>query len=294
MQDNGFVIALGMFDGVHRGHQALLQRTAALARKLGGRPMAFCFLNHPAEIFGREVRYLSTAEQRRDWMLALGMERVEMIPFTRDFAGLSPEAFLAYLQERFPVKGLVAGFNYTFGRAGAGTGDTLRQLGQAVGIAVDILEPVLLDGSPVSSSRIREALLAGRLEEAEQMLTRPYTLRGAVVANRHIGRTIGFPTANMEYGRYLLPPDGVYAARARAGEENYAAVTNIGCNPTVEGKKRTVETHLLGERVELYGRVLEVELLSRIREERTFSSLEALKEQIARDAAQAAAKQKSF
>ena len=201
MQDNGFVIALGMFDGVHRGHQALLQRTAALARKLGGRPMAFCFLNHPAEIFGREVRYLSTAEQRRDWMLALGMERVEMIPFTRDFAGLSPEAFLAYLQERFPVKGLVAGFNYTFGRAGAGTGDTLRQLGQAVGIAVDILEPVLLDGSPVSSSRIREALLAGRLEEAEQMLTRPYTLRGAVVANRHIGRTIGFPTANMEYGR---------------------------------------------------------------------------------------------
>ena len=159
---------------------------------------------------------------------------------------------------------------------------------------MDILEPVLLDGSPVSSSRIREALLAGRLEEAEQMLTRPYTLRGAVVANRHIGRTIGFPTANMEYGRYLLPPDGVYAARARAGEESYAAVTNIGCNPTVEGKKRTVETHLLGERVDLYGRVLEVELLSRIREERTFSSLEALKEQIARDAAQAAAKQKSF
>ena len=172
-----------------------------------------------------------------------GADRVDMVDFTQAFADLSPEAFVGYLQERYDVAALAAGFNYTFGKYGAGTADTLRALGEEHGFQVLIAEPVLVDGEPVSSTRIRALVSEGRMEAARALLGRPYTLCGPVVSARHIGHTLGYPTANVETGEQLLPPDGVYAAHALLDGAEHPAVTNVGKNPTVAGKKRTVETY---------------------------------------------------
>ena len=203
--------------------------------------------------------------------------------YTRAFADLSPEGFLDYLQDRYDVAGLAAGFNYTFGKFGAGTARTLKELGERHGFQVFIAEPVLLDGEPVSSTRIRTLVNEGQMERAGALLGRPYTLSGPVVSARRIGHRLGYPTANVEAGEQLLPPDGVYATYALADGVAYPAVTNVGRNPTVAGKQRTVETYILNEELSLYGTDLSVSFLSRLREERTFPTLEALSEQIGRD-----------
>ena len=181
------------------------------------------------------------------------------------------------------MAGLAAGFNYTFGRYGAGTAETLKQLGAEHGFPVLIAEPVLLDGEPVSSTRIRALVNEGRMEAARTLLGRPYTLTGPVVSARRIGHTLGYPTANVETGEQLLPPDGVYATYALMDGAVHPAVTNVGRNPTVAGLRRTVETFILDGAPSLYGAELSVAFLSRLREERTFPSLAALSEQIGQD-----------
>lgn len=289
-----YIVALGMFDGVHRGHQALIKTAVEEAENQGCKSMAFCFENHPGTVFGKEVPLLSTPQQRKNWMLDLGIDRVEMIPFTKEFAGLTSEAFLDYLQERYPVKGLVAGFNYTFGRYGRGTEKTLVRLGKKRKLSVHIVEPVYYGEAPISSSRIREALLNGEAMKAREMLGRPYTLIGQVISARGIGKSLGYPTANLQTEGMLWPKDGVYATAARVEGEVFAAVTNVGSNPTVAGQQRTVETHLLEVKAELYDRELEVAFLKRMRDERRFPTLADLKFQIGRDALAATALYESF
>ena len=277
------VLALGMFDGVHVGHQALLSQAAAMARTLEAQTVAFTFTDAPGKLLHLPVTSLSTPEERTRWLKAAGADRVDMVDFTQAFADLSPEAFLDYLQARYRVAGLAAGFNYTFGKYGAGTARTLRELGEKHGFRVLIAEPVLVDGEPVSSTRIRALVNEGRMEDARQLLGRPYTLTGPVVSARRIGRTLGYPTANVETGERLLPPDGVYATYALMDGAAHPAVTNVGRNPTVAGRQRTVETYILNESLSLYGAELSVAFLSRLREERTFPSLAALSEQIGQD-----------
>jgi riboflavin kinase/FMN adenylyltransferase len=277
------VLALGMFDGVHVGHQALLSQAAAMARALQAQTVAFTFTDAPGKLLHLPVTSLSTPEERTRWLKAAGADRVDMVDFTRAFADLSPEAFLDYLRARYHVAGLAAGFNYTFGKYGAGTAQTLRELGEKHGFRVLIAEPVLVDGEPVSSTRIRALVNEGRMEAARTLLGRPYTLTGPVVSARRIGHRLGYPTANVEAGEQLLPPDGVYATYAVADGVAYPAVTNVGRNPTVAGRRRTVETYILNEELYLYGTDLSVSFLSRLREERTFPTLEALSEQIGQD-----------
>lgn len=281
--ETGYSIALGMFDGVHRGHQALLKKAAEEGKKQGCKSMAFTFSNHPAEIFGKSTALLSTPEQRKQWMLDSGVDRVEMIPFTKEFAFLSSEAFLDYLMEHYPVRGLVAGFNYTFGRYGRGTEKTLLRLGKKHHLSVHIVEPVLYEGVPISSSRIREALMRGEITKARDMLGRPYTLKGKVISARGIGRSLGYPTANLRTEGLLWPMDGVYASAVRTGGEIFVAVTNVGNNPTLSGQNRSLETHLLEVKRDLYDQELEVAFLKRLREERRFPTLGDLKFQIGRD-----------
>lgn len=281
------VLALGMFDGVHAGHQALLRQAARLARRLDAETVAFTFADAPGKLLGLPVTSLSTPDQRTRWLREAGADRVDMVDFTRSFADLSPEGFIAYLQERYTVAGLAAGFNYTFGKYGAGTAETLRALGVEHGFQVLIADPVLVDGAPVSSTRIRASLAAGDLATAEALLGRPYTLSGPVVSARRIGHALGYPTANLGTGKQLLPPDGVYATMAFVNGVAHAAVTNVGKNPTVAGKQRTVETYILDEELSLYGAELSVSFLARLREERTFPSLADLSEQIGRDVAAA-------
>ena len=277
------VLALGMFDGVHMGHRALLSQAAAAARSLSAQTVAFTFTDAPGKLLHLPVTSLSTPSQRTRWLLEAGADRVDMVDFTRDFADLSPEDFVGYLQARYDIAALAAGFNYTFGRQGAGTAETLRQLGERHGFQVLIAEPVLVEGEPVSSTRIRSMIGRGDMGAARALLGRPYTLLGQVVSARHIGHALGYPTANLGTGEQLLPPDGVYATVASVDDGAYPAVTNVGKNPTVAGRQRTVETYILNEDLSLYGAELSVSFLARLREERTFPSLEALSRQIGRD-----------
>ncbi len=277
------VLALGMFDGVHVGHQALLRQAAEAARTLDAQTVAFTFTDAPGKLLHLPVTCLSTPDQRTRWLKAAGADRVDMVDFTQSFADLSPEAFVAYLEARYDVAALAAGFNYTFGKYGAGTAKTLRELGAQHGFQVLIADPVLVDAEPVSSTRIRALVSEGRMEDARRLLGRPYALSGPVVSARRIGHTLGYPTANVETGEQLLPPDGVYATWAVVDGASHPAVTNVGKNPTVAGQRRTVETYILNESLSLYGRDLSVAFLSRLREERTFPSLEALSGQIGRD-----------
>ena len=277
------VLALGMFDGVHVGHRALLSQAAAAARSLSAQTVAFTFTDAPGKLLHLPVTSLSTPSQRTQWLLEAGADRVDMVDFTRDFADLSPEEFVGYLQARYDIAALAAGFNYTFGRQGAGTAETLRQLGERHGFQVLIAEPVLVEGEPVSSTRIRSMIGRGDMGAARALLGRPYTLLGQVVSARHIGHALGYPTANLGTGEQLLPPDGVYATVAWVDDGAHPAVTNVGKNPTVAGRQRTVETYILNEDLSLYGAELSVSFLARLREERTFPSLEALSRQIGRD-----------
>ena len=283
MKQHRSVLALGMFDGVHVGHQALVRQAVQAARAMDAQTVAFTFTDAPGKLLHLPVTSLSTPDQRTRWLKEAGADRVDMVDFTRAFADLSPEGFLDYLQDRYDVAGLAAGFNYTFGKFGAGTARTLKELGERHGFQVFIAEPVLLDGEPVSSTRIRTLVNEGQMERAGALLGRPYTLSGPVVSARRIGHRLGYPTANVEAGEQLLPPDGVYATYALADGVAYPAVTNVGRNPTVAGKQRTVETYILNEELSLYGTDLSVSFLSRLREERTFPTLEALSEQIGRD-----------
>ena len=276
-----------MFDGVHVGHQALLRQAAEAARALSAQTVAFTFTDAPGKLLHLPVIPLSTPDQRTRWLQEAGADRVDMVDFTQSFADLSPEDFVGYLRERYDIAALAAGFNYTFGQYGVGTAETLRALGEEHGFQVLIAEPVLVDGAPVSSTRIRACVGGGGMEAAQALLGRPYTLTGPVVSARGIGHVLGYPTANLDTGEQLLPPDGVYATLALVDGIVYPAVTNVGKNPTVTGRQRTVETYLLDEDLSLYGAELSVGFLSRLREERTFATLDALAGQIGRDVAAA-------
>lgn len=284
------VVALGMFDGVHIGHKALIGRAVEEAKVLRAEPAVFTFSNHPMDVLGGSVRLLSSMKERNAMIRALGVEELASEPFTCQLAALSPEEFVDLLQARWDVKALVAGYNYTFGTRGLGTPETLERIGAARGFQTIVVPPVLYENEPVSSTRVREAVERGEMELARALLGRRYALSGRVIRNKRIGRRIGFPTANIEpEERRVLPPDGVYAAIACVGGSAYRAVTNIGTNPTVDGKKLSIETHILDFDADIYGEVLTVAFHSFLRGEIKFDSVEDMKEQIRMDVQKASA-----
>lgn len=282
------VIALGMFDGVHLGHRALMSRLQEEAKLLHAIPAVYTFSNHPLEVLGGNVRLLSGIRERNMLLRSLGAEELESVPFTREMASLSPEAFVDLLSAKWDVRGLVVGYNYTCGDRGAGTPETLREIGKRRGFSVSVVEPVLLEGEPVSSTRIREAVERGDITLANRLLKRRYTLSGTVVQNKRIGSRIGFPTANIDANpKRAIPADGVYATFASVDGGMYRAVTNIGTNPTVNGEKLTIETHLIDFHADIYGQPLSILFRKRMRGELMFDSLDALKEQIRLDVEEA-------
>lgn len=289
IEKNGNVLVLGTFDGVHAGHRALIGQAAELAESLCASPLIYTFTNHPLSLFGQEPRLLMTPQERIAALAETGV-RVVADAFDAQLAATPPEAFVRMLCARFAVRGIVSGFNYTFGQKGAGNATLLSTLGQANGFAVKVLAPVSYEGAPVSSTRIRTALENGALAEANAMLGARYQLNGTVAHSRCIGHTLGFPTANLEgYGNKVLPCAGVYATYAHVAGKRYDAVTNVGNNPTVAGRSTTVETHLLGFDSDIYGMPLRVEFVARLRGEVKFADTEALAAQIARDAEEARA-----
>ncbi len=280
------VVALGTFDGVHRGHRKLICQAIALASQRGFAPLIYTFSNHPMEAFGRApVRLMPDAVR-----LAALSEfcTVSTDVFDLRFAAMSPEGFVRMLIARFNMRVAVAGFNYTFGKSGIGNMETLRYYGEKYGFEVVEIPPVRYGVSPISSTRIRTAIEAGNVADAAEMLGREYRLSGPVVMNRRFGHTLGFPTANIDPPASLVMPRfGVYATWAEVGDAIYPAVTNIGENPTVQGDKVTIETHLLGFNGDIYGEKLSVRFMTRLRGDVKFSSTHELVQQIHQDVSRA-------
>lgn len=281
------IVTWGVFDGVHRGHRAVLSRVLGWARREGVSSALVTFDRHPEEVLrGTKVPMVTPLGERLKLLDELGLDFCLVLNFTLEFSRTTAEQFIRDLVAgRMAAKGIVLGHDSRFGKDRAGDLDFLTRLGREVGLEVDHAEPEMFEGRPVSSSLIREAILAGRLDQAGYLLGRPPAVYGTVVRGDRRGGTLGFPTANLELHHAVRPPGGVYAASVPLDGKLYRAVVNIGTRPTFrrEGVE-VIEAHLLDyPGGDLYGRNLEVRFLARIRDERKFDGPESLKRQIAAD-----------
>jgi riboflavin kinase/FMN adenylyltransferase len=296
-------LTIGVFDGVHRGHQALIRETARLASARGYRPVVLTFWPHPITVLrpGTEVRYLNMLDERLEQLAALDLLAAAIVmPFTPGIADTPAGTFLDTLRDALDLRLLVAGANFALGRHRTGNLDFLRTYGQQHDMDVVSVELAQSQGERISSTHIRELLMAGDVKGANRLLGYGYMLHGTVVMGDQRGHTVGFPTANLALDpQKLVPANGVYAVRCRIVSKRtsqpsapYDAVMNIGVRPTFDGQRRTVEVHLLltggeGATFDLYGDDLRVELVTRLRPEHRFANIEALRAQIQADIAAA-------
>lgn len=279
-------VALGMFDGVHIGHAALVAETRRLATEQGVTSTVYTFAQHPLTVLRPELAppMLTTAAEKTQYIARLSPAALVLRPFDAAFAALPAEDFVAHLVNTLSPREVVVGFNYSFGARGLGDPALLMKLGQRYGFATRVLEPVCWQGEPVSSSRVRAALAAGQMAAVTAMLGRAYSLEGIVQPGKRIGRTLGFPTANLGLPPdKALPPFGVYAGWATVGEQRYAAVLNMGRHPTLPEGAPTIEVFLLDARLNLYGQPLAVTCEAFLRPEQKFADAPALQAQIERD-----------
>jgi riboflavin kinase / FMN adenylyltransferase len=282
----GGAVALGNFDGVHRGHQALIERAAGEAKKLGAPLVALTFEPHPRRFFVVDTGpFRLTLPPAKTRLLAQYGVQAELAQrFDADFAALSAEAFVdGVLLKGLGARHVVCGYDFTFGARRGGNVEKLRKFGQSRGFGVTVLDPVMREGEIYSSTRIREALRAGMAREATELLGHSWEIEGEVETGDQRGRTIGFPTANVALGEHLRPRFGVYAVRALVDGTWRNAVANLGKRPTVGKLKENFEVHLFDFAGDLYGKVLRVQLLDFIRPEMKFAGLDQLKAQIAAD-----------
>ena len=291
-EGRGSVIAIGNFDGIHLGHQRLLEYCIALAKESGAVATALTFEPPPLKVLRPEVAppRISTNEQRLEWFAALGMEAAVVLPFTMELSRLAPEEFVdEILVRQLQVRAVVVGDNFRFGHKQAGDVKFLRELGMRDGFDVIVHEPVVVDGKIVSSTVIRKMIAEGEVTRAARMLRRAFALTGEVVAGTGTGRKFTFPTLNLRAEQELLPAKGVYITRTvMEGEpSSHRSVTNVGMRPTFNGTGLTVETHLLDYSGNFSPKRIEVRFWKKLREERKFGGPEELKAQIAKDIARA-------
>ncbi len=289
MLDGACAAAIGKFDGIHRGHQALLANI--LERKKRGLLSAvFTFDPTPTAFFGKAaVRELTTREEKRRIFRRLGVDVLIEFPLCAETASMPPETFIEeILAGRMRAAYVAAGTDVTFGKNGAGDGAMLTACGKRLGFSVDIIDKVCVDGREISSSRIREELQAGHMEAVQELIGFPYSVTGDVVHGKQIGRTIGMPTVNLlPPGDKLLPPRGVYFSNVSYNGKHYRSISNIGCKPTVSAERvMGVETYLYDFHEEIYGREITVNLLKFKRPEKKFDSVESLKKQLETDIAE--------
>lgn len=288
MTGQGAVVTVGTFDGVHRGHRAVVAEIARRARERGLGSLVVTFEPHPLEVVNPAAapRLLTLPDEKRVLLEQTGVDRIAVVPFTKQLSQLEPDAFVRdILRQRFAMRELVLGFDHGFGRGRSGDVELLRRLGAADGFAVDVVEPVLDGGHAISSTLIRTAVAHGNLEAAARWLGRPYAIRGVVERGAGRGRTIGIPTANLAAPdpRKLLPPDGVYAVRVTWGDQRYGGMMNQGSRPTFGLEARVLEVHLFAFSGDLYGETITVEWVRRLRDVQAFPSREALVAQLGRD-----------
>jgi riboflavin kinase/FMN adenylyltransferase len=289
----GAALALGAFDGVHRGHRAVIAAAAAAARRLGAPLGVVTFEPHPRRWFVPQADpfLLTTPAQQTRALAALGIDQLYRLPFDAEMAELTDASFAErILAGALGARHVSTGADFTFGKGRSGGPEALRAHGERLGFEVSTAALVCDEGVKCSSSAIREALAAGRPERAAAMLGRPFAIEGVVVHGDHLGRTLGFPTANIALDDYIRPTSGIYAARTRLADgREVPGVAYIGRRPTVNGVDERLEVNLFDFDEDLYGQTLETDLIAFIRGDERFDGLEALKAQIARDCAAARA-----
>lgn len=281
------IYALGFFDGVHLGHQALLTACRHLAERHGCKAGAVTFTTHPdGLVSGKTPALLTTNEDKKRLLYAYGMETVVELPFDKTLMTTPWSAFLEQLVAS-GAAGFVCGDDFRFGAGGSGTAEKLATFCEEKGLPFAVVPEQLLDGERISSTRIRAVLEQGDMEQTNRLLGHPMFFTGVVQTGKQLGRTIGIPTANLILPEGLIVPKfGVYATKVTAEGKEYAAVTNIGTRPTVNGEGVTVESYLLGFDGDLYGKAITIAFYAFLRPEQKFDSLEKLKTQIAEDIAQ--------
>lgn len=285
MSSRGSAIALGFFDGVHTAHQKLIRHTVEYSKENNLYPMVLSFDRSPLEVLCPErVSYLTARKEKEEIIFSLGA-KAEFLNVSKALLDMEAEQFIKeILVKKYNVKYAVCGYNYRFGKGGNGNTSLLAECGEKYGFKVKVMDCEILHGEIISSSRIRKLIADGNIEEANELLGRSFSLSGKVQEGKHLGRKIGFPTANVFLNEFaVIPKSGVYKTSVTVGDEKYNAITNTGINPTVGGEKLRTETYIPHFDGNVYGKEMRIEFLEFIRGEKKFGSLDELKHQIKED-----------
>ncbi len=284
------VLTIGSFDGIHRGHQHLISRVVERAKEMGGASALVTLHPHPKIVLrpNSPLQYLSTIEERIDLLAPLGLDYTVILPFSLEYSQIRARDFIQMLIDHLNMKELITGPDFALGYKREGNIEFLKALGKEKGFTVNVVEPQKFDHEILSSTRIREMIATGDLEDATRFLGRFPSLRGRVVRGDQRGRKLGFPTANLAVAeRRLLPGDGIYAVRVRIDGRWYGGAASIGVRPTFGTGLRTVEVYVIDFDGDLYDQVIEVQFIKRLREERKFENVDALIKQMNQDVADA-------
>ncbi|MGL4773603.1 MAG: bifunctional riboflavin kinase/FAD synthetase [Clostridium sp.] len=279
-------VALGSFDGLHLGHLSLINKVKEVAKENEGNSMVYTFKNHPRSVIKKDnpPQLLMDNKSKEEVLEKLGVDFLYFEEFTKDFMKQTPEDFVRFLVEDLGVCGIVVGFNYRFGFKNLGDVNLLKELREKYNYNLYVMEPYEFDDIVVSSSRIREELKSGNVELVNEMLSRPISMRGIVTHGKKLGRTLGYPTANLKINpEILLPKLGVYYTNVKWNGEIYKGITSVGMNPTVNGKNITVETFILDFNEMIYDDEIVILFLKRIRDELKFDSLDELVNELKSD-----------
>lgn len=279
-------VALGSFDGLHLGHVSLIKKAVQVAKQKNGKSIVYTFKNHPRSFIDKNFtpKLIMGYEEKIKSLEKFKVDIIYFKEFDKAFMELSPEQFIKYMITSYNIKGIIVGFNYRFGYRNSGDISLLEKFKDIYNYDLYVLSPYLYKQEVISSTRIRKCIEEGNVEDAFNMLDKPYCLMGNVVHGRKIGRTIGFPTANLDYDKkFILPKQGVYYTNVEFQDKIYKAITSVGTNPTVDGKKLTVETHLLNFREDIYGKKISVKFVKKIRDNKKFTGIEELKNQLNKD-----------
>ena len=283
---NRSVVTIGNFDGPHKGHQVLIKKTIEYAKMNNIKSIVFTFENHPANYFApNTIKNIVTNKEKIKRLKALGADYIVNIPFDEYMTRIPAYDFVKeILVSKLNAQKVIVGYDFSFARNKEGDTNVLRELSSEFGFELEVVKPIKINGQRVSSTLIRNLVLEGRVNEVSEYLGYSYELSGKVIHSKKLGRTIGFPTANIEINEdVVIPKGGIYATRVYVDDEIYYGATNIGYNPTVNGKGLSIETNILDFDRDIYGEVIKLEFLERTRDEKKFSSIEELKNQLEKD-----------
>ncbi len=285
------VVSIGIFDGVHLGHAAILGKVKSVAQKINGESVIVTFWPHPRVVLGKEsvqLKFLSTLHEKQILLEKHDINHLLIIPFTYEFSRIPACEFVkSYLVDTIELKNLIFGFNHHFGRNREGNFENLKECAGRYGFSIEQLSPVLVNEYQVSSSLIRDYIIAGEIQKANKLLGYNYFIEGKIVGGKQIGRVIGFPTANIyvDDSHKLIPADGVYAVEVLIFETIYAGMMNIGFRPTInhQGEGKSLEVHIMNFEGNVYNHEIQIRFVSKLRDEKRFANLEELKKQLEAD-----------